>query len=561
MARGTPEQTRSGEAGWVAQMCFEHLQARLPFGWPTPHDTPGCPKLRFRSHYVYRGWEDLREESLWEGLSLFALLLYLVDFSPLRTVLAWLMHWRNDRGWIPFDPVSIFLLKLWQLSNRWNRSQVLANLRRPEYAQLAARMGFEKLYPTEGGLRYIETCLGWQANPQEIEVLGEDGQVVRVAVQPLNTLIAQSVELLRQAGLIRTGLWQEALLCPDGMLHTAASHMDCASVNEACYQPVPRHCAAREKGKRGCDCNQIACQQVCRFATPRDQQARFVWYSGSNSRPDNPNQALDPSQQKSPHGKGVYGYRSLTLQLSDPRYRFNLSLLSDFQPANLPELPFATAQLLQLGTYYPDLKVMGVAGDAAFGCEPFLHTVYATLHARRLVDLRAHKTDQDPSTWPTRGYDDKGRPLCPFGYGLTSNGFDTEHRRHKWTCEKACQRGSVPRVALEAVSYPPSECPYQARQHQHGKVLNVAERFADRSLRLVRDLPVGSPSWKRYYHQARNAAEARNAFLENLDLKRMPVFGLQRGKFAIFLADVWRNLSTLVRLIREATLTASALLF
>lgn len=542
-------------------MCFEHLQARLPFGWPTPYDTLGCPKLRFRSHYVYRGWEDLREESLWEGLSLFALLLYLVDFSPLRTVLAWLMHWRNDRGWIPFDPVSIFLLKLWQLSNRWNRSQVLANLRRPEYAQLAARMGFEKLYPTEGGLRYIETCLGWQANPQEIEVLGEDGQVVRVAVQPLNTLIAQSVELLRQAGLIRTGLWQEALLCPDGMLHTAASHMDCASVNEACYQPVPRHCAAREKGKRGCDCNQIACQQVCRFATPRDQQARFVWYSGSNSRPDNPNQALDPSQQKSPHGKGVYGYRSLTLQLSDPRYRFNLSLLSDFQPANLPELPFATAQLLQLGTYYPDLKVMGVAGDAAFGCEPFLHTVYATLHARRLVDLRAHKTDQDPSTWPTRGYDDKGRPLCPFGYGLTSNGFDTEHRRHKWTCEKACQRGSVPRVALEAVSYPPSECPYQARQHQHGKVLNVAERFADRSLRLVRDLPVGSPSWKRYYHQARNAAEARNAFLENLDLKRMPVFGLQRGKFAIFLADVWRNLSTLVRLIREATLTASALLF
>lgn len=92
-------------------------------------------------------------------------------------------------------------------------------------------------------------------------------------------------------------------------------------------------------------------------------------------------------------------------------------------------------------------------------------------------------------------------------------------------------------------------------------MLNVAERFADRSLRLVRDLPVGSPSWKRYYHQARNAAEARNAFLENLDLKRMPVFGLQRGKFAIFLADVWRNLSTLVRLIREATLTASALLF
>jgi hypothetical protein len=542
-------------------MCFEHLQARLPLYWPTPSDTPGCPKLRFRSHYRYQGWEELRDESLWEELTTFTLLLYLVDFSPLGAELARLMHWCNDRGWMPFDPVSIFLLKLWQLENRWNRSQVVANLRQPEYAQIASRMGFEGCYPTEGGLRYIETCLGWQATSQEIEVLGEDGQIVRVAVQPLNALIAQSVELLRQAGLITAELWQAALLCPDGMLHAAASHMDCASVNAACYQLAPRHCAAREKGKRGCDCSQIACQQVCRFATPRDQQARFVWYSGSNGRPDNPNQALDPTQEKPRHGKGVYGYRSLTLQLSDPRYRFNLSLLADFQPANLPELPFATAQLLQLGTYYPDLKVMGVAGDAAFGCEPFLHTVYTTLLARRLVDLRAHKTDQDASTWPTRGYDDKGRPLCPFGYRLTSNGFDAEHRRHKWTCEKACQRGSAPRVALEAVSYPPSECPYQDPQHQHGKVLNVAERFADGSLRLVRDLPVGSPSWKRYYHQARNAAEARNAFLESLHLKRMPVYGLQRGKFAIFLADVWRNLSTLARLIREATLTAGGSLF
>jgi hypothetical protein len=141
-------------------MCFERLQAKLPLPWPRPSDMGECPKLRFRSHYRYLGWEELREDSLWEGLSLFALLLSLVDFSPLRAVLAGLMHWHNDRGWMPFDPVSIFLLKLWQLENRWNRSQVVANVRRSEYAQIALRMGFEGCYPTEGGLRYIETCLG-----------------------------------------------------------------------------------------------------------------------------------------------------------------------------------------------------------------------------------------------------------------------------------------------------------------------------------------------------------------------------------------------------------------
>jgi hypothetical protein len=218
-------------------MCFEHLQARLPLYWPTPSDTPGCPKLRFRSHYRYQGWEELRDESLWEELTTFTLLLYLVDFSPLGAELARLMHWCNDRGWMPFDPVSIFLLKLWQLENRWNRSQVVANLRQPEYAQIASRMGFEGCYPTEGGLRYIETCLGWQATSQEIEVLGEDGQIVRVAVQPLNALIAQSVELLRQAGLITAELWQAALLCPD--MHAAASQWT-----------VPRSCSPLPTGSQ-----------------------------------------------------------------------------------------------------------------------------------------------------------------------------------------------------------------------------------------------------------------------------------------------------------------------
>jgi hypothetical protein len=36
----------------------------------------------------------------------------------------------------------------------------------------------------------------------------------------------------------------------------------------------------------------------------------------------------------------------------------------------------------------------------------------------------------------------------------------------------------------------------------------------------------------------------------------MPVFGLPRVKALIFQADVWLNLTTLARLVREATLAA-----
>jgi hypothetical protein len=108
-------------------------------------------------------------------------------------------------------------------------------------------------------------------------------------------------------------------------------------------------------------------------------------------------------------------------------------------------------------------------------------------------------------------------------------------------------------VRLAQVIYPPPECPYQAHTHKHGRVMDVGERFADASMRLVRDVPVGSPTWKALYRRARNAVEGRNARLEDWNLKRMPVYGLPRVKALIFLADTLDTLTTLARLVREAT--------
>ena len=73
-------------------------------------------------------------------------------------------------------------------------------------------------------------------------------------------------------------------------------------------------------------------------------------------------------------------------------------------------------------------------------------------------------------------------------------------------------------------------------------------------LRLLRDLPVGGPTWKALYHRARNAVEGRNATFESWGLKRLPVYGLPRSKALLFLADVLNNLTTLARLLRQATL-------
>jgi hypothetical protein len=114
-------------------------------------------------------------------------------------------------------------------------------------------------------------------------------------------------------------------------------------------------------------------------------------------------------------------------------------------------------------------------------------------------------------------------------------------------------------VQLENVHYPPRDCPYQAETYQHGKSLSIKETFDDKSIRLVRDIPVGTPTWKRFYHRARNASEDRNSDLQCWGLKRLRVYGKFRARAIIALADVWLNLTTLARLVREATVAALAL--
>jgi hypothetical protein len=562
--RCAPPETRAQDRDFVRQCSFAGLQPQLPLCLPTPPDIPDSPKKQYRSYYVYLGCTDLDDLLSWQHLSSFDLVLRLVDFGSLRPVLAWLLGWTSTRGQIPFDPVSMFLLVSWRIVNGWTRAQTLRNLCNPRYADYARRFGFlNGDFPTEGGVRYFLTTLGSHADMHEetIAVQIDDTRTADIAVQFLNYLLAGAVALLLEAHLITPQAWQAALLCPDGQIHDAASQMRCAFVRDGCYTPTsaerPRPCPAQERDKNGCDCDTLACAQVCRHAPVRDPEARSVYYTGTNQvRGGSPNASTAPTDGEAQRGKLRYGYRSLPLQFAEPNRRFSLVLLDDFLPANEREENPAAALLLQLARFYPDLVVDAVAGDAGFGYYAFLHACY-TLGARRVVDLRADPSDHNKPQWTIRGYDNKGRPICPYGYALTANGFDTKRGRHKWFCGQACLKDKSPRVQLQDVTYPPEECPYQAPEHLHGIVVNVGETFADGSIRLARDIPVGTPSWKRLYHRARNAVEDRNADFEQWGLKRLPVYGQPRGRALTALADTWVNLTTLARLVKEATFAST----
>jgi hypothetical protein len=261
------------------------LQERLPLRWPTPAHTPPSPKKRYRSHYQYLGEEELSDPTWLEEGEEFELLLRLVDFSGLRDVLAERLGWTSAQDQVPFDPVSLFLLTMWQLSHNWSRAETLRNLAKPRYADYAHCFGFRPgVYPNEGGLRYFLNTLGENSNRCGERVSCQEEQVIAVAVQQLNQLLAQSVALIRESGVLSEVAWQKALLCPDGQIHEAASRMRCQEVNERCYQPAPRPCPVQENGGRGCACDERRCAQVCCRAAPLDPQARFVWYRGDNQQ-------------------------------------------------------------------------------------------------------------------------------------------------------------------------------------------------------------------------------------------------------------------------------------
>ena len=128
LSRLSAPQTRAQDEAFVQHCSFTGLRPQLPLRWPTPPGIPDSPKKRYRSQYVYLGCDDLDDQANWEHLSLFDLVLRLVDFSGLRPELAHLLGWTSARGQVPFDPVSLFLFVSWRLVNGWSRAQALRNL-------------------------------------------------------------------------------------------------------------------------------------------------------------------------------------------------------------------------------------------------------------------------------------------------------------------------------------------------------------------------------------------------------------------------------------------------
>jgi len=519
---------RAAHPEFVPTFSLGALRARLPLRFPVPGGVPPSPKRHYRSEYHYLGYADLACPSRLASFTLFEIALCLIDFSPLRDYLAQSYYVPSAKGQVPFDPVSLFLCVCLRREQAcgW---RTLAKLLAGEHgAGWRCLFGFrEGDTPSASGLRYFFHTVG----PQVFE-----------EVCPLFTDLLHQATLLPERSTFPGDPPERGVsISHDIMLHQARSRMRCGQVTDTCYQPAPRPCPAKAEDREGCDCTDPACVTVCRWTTPLDPEARLIHYAGRNKYADLP---TSPDT----HGRNVYGYASNPDRLLDDRFACAWTLRTGLHPANSDERSLFPASFAQLRARFPYLKMGEVLADAALGFQDCLSLIWEA-GALRMVDIRAADGDGDRQRQLQRGYDDQGHPLCVHGYPMRSNGHDYRRRRTKWCCHQVCLRpqgeGGEPQL-------PPPECPYQAAHHPYGQVVNVGRTLPDGSVRLAREVPYGSQTWKQRYGR-RNLSESRNGSLEHLGLKRMDSFGLTHGRKENAIADFLNNLRTLGRLVQEAT--------
>ena len=533
---------RAAHPDFVATFSLDALRVRLPLRFTVPPGVLPSHKRRYRSAYRYLGYEDLACAPQLANFTLFEVAVRLIDLSPLRDYLAGAYYLGSARGQVPFDPVSLFLCVCLrrELGCGW---RTLAKLVTGEHG-----VGWRRLFgfraavtPSASGLRYFFHTVG----PEVFEELC-----------PLLT------DTLRQAGLLPEHSTfpgdppeRGVTLSHDIMLHTACSRMGCGQVTDTCYGPTPRLCPAKAEGREGCDCTDPACATACRWTTPLDPEARLIHYAGRNKYADLP---TPPDGG----GRNVYGYASNPDRLLDDRFACAWTIRTGLHPANADERNLFPDSFARLRARFPTLKIGEMLADAALGFQDCLDPIWEA-GALRMVDIRAAEGDDDHQRQLQRGYDDQGHPLCVHGYPMRSNGHDYQRRRTKWCCQQVCLpvpwpalgRPGRPPAEGAKLQPPPPECPYQAAHHPYGQVVHVGRTLPDGSVRLAREVPYGSQTWKQRYAR-RNLSESRNGCVEHLGLKRMDSFGLTHNRKENAIADFLGNLRTLGRLVQEATTLA-----
>jgi len=530
---------------------WEAICSLLPLKLPTPGEPSPWAGRLCRSHYQWVAGDEVSVLDLDE----FDLLLRLFDFSPWRPYFA--ERFRSQYGPPPFDPLSLGLGMFLAHYQCWDWARLADELRSPvRGGDYCLRLGFDPAdlpSPSTFRMAFTLTPLEWFTACEDSLAQG----LMAYQLIPTHSTFPGDPP---EGGIS---------IATDCQLIASRSRMQCSHQVPACSQPAAaRTCPAREAGKEGCACDTPACRTHCRFAAWRDPQAAYVYYVGSNQpgpNPNTPKPAKEPSQQSrtlagqpasNVRGKHHFGYKSKAFNIIDDRLFLIWPLTGPTTPANRNDHLLTLPGFQHLHKRFPSLKIGELLGDAGEGYDEILRFVHQDLGALRTIRLRHTEGDDDPLTCLQRGYDRNGIPLCPHGYRLSGNGHDYQRHATKWVCRLKCAHQGDPDIPGAAAAISHSTCPFADPARPLGFSLTTTLTLPDGSIRLARDMQVGSDPWqlrigRQSYAESRNATQARR------HLKRSPAFGLFNTAKAMWISDTLSLAFNLTRLIFEASRQAA----
>jgi hypothetical protein len=528
---------------------FEWAAVRplLPLRLIVPSDVPPWRSRRCRSYYKWLPPEETLTAEDLKGLDDFDLVLRLFDFTAWRPILA--QRFRSQLGPPPFDSVSIGLGVLLARWKRWGWPTLLT-----------------ELHSNDRGVGY---CRRLGLAPDDLPCESTFRMAVGKTKESWVLQCADSLALSLMAyGLIPTRSTfpgdppeRGVSIATDCQLVAARSHMRCRYQNPNCFLPLhERTCAAREDGKEGCACDTEACAEHCRLATPRDPDATYVYYSGSNQPTRSQEKGSSSDTTPSRRGTHHFGYKDKTFNVVDDRLFTFWPLCGPFATATRNDHLLTIPGFQDLFRRFPGLKISEMIGDAGEGYDEILLFAYHTLHALRTIQIRHHACDKNVLTCLKRGYDQQGNPLCAHGYFLSFNGHDYQRQDSKWLCRLRCIAHPTPDLVpddwIDEQRAAALTCPYRDPDSPLGySVVVNATLPKDNDVRLARDHKVDSPTWKLRIGRL-SYSESRNANQTRRDLKRSPWFGKANATKAQFFGDILSCALNIARFVREATLAA-----
>jgi len=541
---------------FVSSFKWEAVRLLLPLHLEMRPDVRPWRRRLCRSHYTWLPPDDIQSIDDWEGLDDFDLVLRLFDFSPWRPILG--QRFSSNLGPPPFDPVSIGLAWLLVRWRNWTWPKLLTELHSRERGLgYCRRLGFDPDdIPAESTFRVA------LSNTDEVWMLQCADSLIR-GLQAYGLAPQHSTFPGDPAG-------RGVSIALDSQLVDARSRMRCRHQNPRCFLPRPqRTCAAREAGKRGCACDTDACALHCRFAAPRDPEAAYVYYTGSNQPTSSPNASVsgntdeNGNSHRRPRGQHHFGYKSKGFNIVDDRLFTYWPIPGPFVPANQNDHLQTTPGFKDLLRRFPDLAIGEVIADAGEGFDEILRYIHDDLKALRIIVPRRHAEDGNPLTLLKRGYDAQGTPLCLYGYRLSFNGHDYRRGVSKWVCRQRCLHRLQPDITLDPATDSEAQtacssldCPYRDPDRPLGCLVVVDLAFPNGDIRLARDFKVDSPTWKlrigrQSYSESRNSCQARRG------VKHSPWCGRANSAKASIVADILTCALNVARFVREATKAAA----